>query len=361
MPHQTAWRAEVCVDASATIRDAIARIDRNQRGIVLVVDERGALLDTVTDGDIRRALLAGQDLNAPIAELMRHKMARRSTAPVTASLGAERAELLALMKDHAVRQIPLVTPDGVVAALMTLDELLPNDRPRLQAVIVAGGSGTRLRPLTDEMPKPMLRVGDRPLMELTVERLREAGIRKVHVTTCYQHEKIQEHFGDGRGFGVEFTYMNESVPLGTAGGLAQLEETDEPLLIINGDVLTGLHIGAMLDYHREHEADLTVAVRKYDLAVPYGVVEGDAPEVRRIVEKPTYSFFVNAGIYILQPTMRRHVPRDQSFHMTDLIHRLVEIGQRVVSFPVLEYWLDIGEPLQYEQAQLDVKQGRLVR
>lgn len=349
----------LCVQPAASVKDAITCIDRNQRGIVLVVDATGRLLDTITDGDIRRALLAGQNLEQPVAVLMQYKAHRVGGPPISAIIGTERAVLLRLMREHSIRQIPLVHDDGTVASLVTLDELVPAEPLRLQAVIVAGGVGSRLRPLTHDTPKPLLPVGGRPLMERTVDLLRQAGIRKVSVTTCYQQDKIREHFGDGRSFGVEFSYVRETVPLGTAGGLALVEASDDPLLIINGDILTRLDVRAMLDYHLDQGADLTIAVRKYEVNVPYGVVEGVGADVRRIVEKPNYGFFVNAGIYLLRPAMRDYLLHAELLQMTELIQRLIEADRTVVKFPVREYWLDIGEPLQYEQAQQDLKQGWL--
>jgi len=237
--------------------------------------------------------------------------------------------------------------------------LLPDRALPLQAVIMAGGGGTRLRPLTENVPKPMLPVNDRPLMELIIEQLSQAGIRQVNVTTHYKGQQIVDHFGDGQDFGVELNYINEDRPLGTAGALGLMKTPQEPVLVINGDVLTQLNFRAMFDYHREHQADLTVAVRKYDLNVPYGVIESDGAFVRGLVEKPLLSFFVNAGIYLLEPSVHRYIPHGQRFDMTDLIQRLLEEERPVVSFPVVEYWLDIGLHADYKQAQEDIENRRL--
>jgi NDP-sugar pyrophosphorylase family protein len=205
----------------------------------------------------------------------------------------------------------------------------------------------------------MLLVGDRPLLELIIEQLSGSGIHKVNITTHYKPEKITEHFGDGSGFGVELNYVNEEQPLGTAGALGLMEESDEPLLVINGDILTRIDFRALFAYHHEHRADLTVAVRQYDLKVPYGVVECDGPMVSGLREKPVINFFVNAGVYLLQPSVRRLIGNGERLDMTDLIQRLLEAGRPVASFPVLEYWLDIGQLPDYEQAQEDVRTGKL--
>lgn len=348
----------LCIAPDSSIRQAIACIDRNQSGIVLVTDEVGQLLGTITDGDVRRAMLAGQSLEVPVSELLARKANSPYPHPVTAPLHTEPTALLRLMQERFVRQVPLLDLEGHVAGLVTLDELLPEQVLPLQAVIMAGGFGTRLRPLTEDLPKPMLPMGDRPLMEYTVEQLRRAGIRQVNITTHYMPEKIIEHFGDGHDFGIEVNYVAEDRPLGTAGALGLIQPPQEPLLVINGDILTQVDFRAMLTYHQEHQAMLTVAVRKYDLNVPYGVIESDGALVRGLVEKPLLSFFVNAGIYLLEPTVHRYIPQGQRFDMTDLIQRLLDENHPVASFPIREYWLDIGQHVDYEQAQEDIKKGK---
>lgn len=340
------------------IREVMARINLNGRGIALVVDPKQRLLGTITDGDIRRAILADVSLDAPASKLLARKANSPYAKPITAPVGTDRARLLSLMRQHSVRQIPLLDDEGRVADLITLDELVPDQTLPLQAVIMAGGYGMRLRPLTESLPKPMLPVGGRPLMELIIEQLRRAGVRRVNITTHYLSKKIIEHFGDGRDFGIEINYVTEDRPLGTAGALGLLDPPDEPLLVINGDILTRVDFRAMLDYHRNHHADLTVGVRRYDIQVPYGVLECEGPRVLRMYEKPQLRFVVNAGIYLLDPSVYRYIPSGQRFDMTDLIRRLLEENRRVVSFPVVEYWLDIGRPADYEQAQADFQEGR---
>lgn len=342
------------VRSHSSIREVMACLDRNAKGIALVVDEERRLLGTVTDGDIRRAILDRVSLDAPASELLARKVHPLYRQPTTARLGTPPGDLLRLMQERSVRHIPLLDEAGRVADLVTLNDLLPDQVLPLQAVIMAGGRGARLRPLTDELPKPMLPVGDRPLLEWIIEQLRQAGIRRVNVTTHYQPEKITDYFADGSAFGVELRYVNEDRPLGTAGGLGLLAPPQEPLLVINGDILTQVDFRAMLAYHQEHRADMTVGVRRYDLQVPYGVVESDGLYVRRLTEKPQLSFFVNAGIYLLEPAVHQYIPNGQRFNMTDLIQRLLDEGRPVVSFPIVEYWLDIGQHADYAQAQEDV-------
>jgi dTDP-glucose pyrophosphorylase len=333
-------------------------IDRTAKGIALVVDEERQLLGTVTDGDVRRAILANMSLDESVSDLLAHKAHSPYPQPVTATAGTDLRQLLELMQERSVRQIPLLDNRGRVLTLVTLDELLPKQVLPLQAVIMAGGFGTRLRPLTEELPKPMLPIGDRPLMERTIEHLRQAGIQRVNVTTHYQPEKITDHFGDGRAFGVEINYVAEDRPLGTAGALGLMEAPHQPILVINGDILTRVDFRAMLDYHHKHQADLTVGVRQYDLQVPYGIVECNGPRVRELREKPMFQFLVNAGIYLLEPSAYRYIPQGQRFDMTDLIQELLDNDCPVVSFPIVEYWLDIGQDADYRQAQEDIESGR---
>ena len=196
-------------------------------------------------------------------------------------------------------------------------------------------------------------------MERIIDQLKDVGIRQVNVTTLYKPEKIKDYFGNGEAFGINLNYIHESEPLGTGGALGLLPMPDEPMLVINGDILTQVDFRAMLDYHKEHNADMTVAVRQYGLQVPYGVVECEGPIIRNLKEKPELMFFVNAGIYLLDPSVYKFIPSGEHFNMTDLIQWLLDAGRLVVSFPVREYWLDIGQHADYIQAQQDLNEGRL--
>ena len=349
----------LCISPTQTIREAIAAIDRGGEGIALVLDDSRRLIGTVTDGDIRRALLGGIDVGVSVTVLLGRKASSLYPSPVTAPFGTSRAALLQLMQERVLRQIPLVDATGRVQGLALLSELLPAQATALQAVIMAGGFGTRLLPLTEELPKPMLRVGDRPLLERIIVQLRDVGIRQVNVTTHHQRDRIVDYFGNGEAFGVEMHYVNEDRPLGTAGALGLMPTPDAPVLVINGDILTQVDFRAMVAFHQEHKADMTVGVRQYSFQVPYGVVECDGAHVSRLTEKPELRFFVNAGIYLLEPTVHRHIRSDCHFDMTDLIQCLLDAHQPVVSFPIHEYWLDIGHHPDYMRAQEDVENGRV--
>jgi len=341
----------------ASIHDVIAVIDRAARGIAIVVDGGSRLIATITDGDIRRFILSNGSLDATVLELL--ALRNTAAAPVTAATGTGSDELLALMRERSIRHIPLIDPDNLVRGLAVLEDLLPAEPFPLRAVVMAGGYGSRLKPLTDDLPKPMLSVGGRPLMERLIGQLRDAGILQVNVATHYRPDKIKDHFGDGRAFGVDLQYVNEDLPLGTAGALALVEPGAGPLLVINGDILTQVNFRAMLDYHRDHRAAMTVAVRRYEVDVPYGVVESEAGLVQRLSEKPQLRFFVNAGIYLLEPEVCRLIPSGERFDMTDLIQLLLTTERRVSSFAIREYWLDIGAHADYLRAEEDARNGSM--
>lgn len=350
-----------CASAGQTLREAALLMERSSAGIALIVDEKRRLLGTVTDGDLRRAMLAGLGLDTLVDELLKRKAESAYAKPISVPVGTPREEIARLMEERVIRQVPVIDEEGRVVELVTNDQLIPREVIPLQAVIMAGGYGKRLLPLTQNTPKPMLHVGEQPLMELMIGQLRDAGIHRVNVTTHFEPEKIRDYFGDGERFGVNLNYVSEERPLGTAGALRLIESKHEPLLIINGDILTKVDFRAMLDFHNEHQADLTVGVREYDFQVPYGVIETEGARVTGVSEKPVYKFFVNAGIYLLQPALDEFIPKDERFDMTDLIAQLAAAGRTVVSFPIMEYWLDIGRLADYERAQEDVKSGKFSR
>ena len=261
--------SDLFVARASSIRDAIACIDETANGIALVVDETRHLIGTVTDGDVRRAILFGIALDATVGELLDQKPEFAPKTPTTARVGAPPFELLELMKRHGVGHVPLVDGEGRVVDIALLKDLALARQLPLRALVMAGGFGTRLKPLTDDRPKSMLPVGDRPLLEMIVEQLEQAGIKQINVATHYRADLIQRHFGDGRAFNVDIQYVNEGQPLGTAGALGLLDSSagDEPILIINGDIVTHVNFGSMLDFHRANGADMTVAVRPSETAI----------------------------------------------------------------------------------------------
>jgi NDP-sugar pyrophosphorylase family protein len=295
-----------------------------------------------------------------VGDILELHSSGRPQKPVTAPVETDRTALAELMRRHSVRQVPLVDDEGVVQGLVTASDLVAGQAPpaRVRAVIMAGGYGSRLSPLTEKCPKPLLPVGDQPLLSHVIGRLKQAGIRRMSLSTHYLAEQIRRQYGDGSELGVELSYVNEEQPLGTAGALGLMPSGEDPLLVVNGDVLTGMDFQSMLEFHREQRARLTVAVRKYEVQVPFGVVETEGVEVRGLAEKPEYSFFVNAGIYLVEPEACRLVEGGRRLDMTELIQLLLARGEKVASFPVVEYWLDVGSPEAYRQAQEDFSNGR---
>ena len=345
------------ITLETSLRDTMSVIDSYAKGIAVVVDEDRRLLATITDGDIRRALLTGIDVDQPVVRLMPWYPNPNVSPPITAQIGTSESVLLSLMHDHSIRQIPLLDRDGCVCDVAVQQDLLRQFEMPVTGVIMAGGFGTRLRPLTEDVPKPMLPINGRPLLEHMLSKLRQAGIRSVNITTHYLGESIIEHFKDGSKFGVNLSYIEEAAPLGTAGSLRKMSAETAPLLVLNGDILTGVDFRAMLDFHRENDAKLTVGVQQYRIEIPFGVMETEGVCVKSITEKPTYRYLINAGMYLVDPAVCNLVPADRRFDMTDLIEAVIESGDRVVSFPVREYWLDIGRPEHYRKAEVDVSRG----
>lgn len=342
-----------------TVREVIRCIDDNTKGIALVVDQERQLLGTVTDGDIRRAILAGVNLDLPIEALLEQRVAPVRPEGLTAPMGTPRIELIRLMNQYSIRHIPLIDERKRVVDIALYSNLVKDKELPVTVMVMAGGYGTRLRPLTEELPKPMLPVGQKPILELIIKRLRKAGIRHVNISTHYKGEKISEHFGDGSVFDVNLRYIKEDSPLGTAGALSLMKSPKEPILVINGDVLTKVDFRAMFEFHQEHKADMTVAVQRYDVQISYGVVETEGFLVKKVTEKPKHLYLVNAGMYLLEPHVLNLIPKGKQFDMTDLIQKLIDGDRPVVSFPVREYWLDIGNHKDYKQAQHDIKRGKL--
>lgn len=341
------------VGRDQSVKDVLKCIDANRQGIALVVDEEGRLIDTITDGDIRRAILDQLSLDASAADLLDRK--HRKHKPLTGSPEMADFDLLRLMNDAGVRHVPILDETEKVVDIALLTELVKGNDRGLRGVVMAGGLGIRLRPLTNDIPKPMMPLAGRPLLEHIVDQLRESGVNRLNFTTFYKGEVIEEHFGDGADFGVQISYTQESEPMGTAGSLRLLGEWNEPLLVVNGDIFTSMDFRALRHFHEEHEADMTLAVRTYEMSVPYGVVETDGESVTGISEKPVIRNFINAGVYLLSPKVRQFIPAGEVFHMTHLIEKLLAEKRRVICFPVHEYWIDIGKMEDYQEAKLEIE------
>ncbi len=349
------------ISKQATIGEVVRCIDTAAIGIALLVDDRGRLLSTITDGDVRRGMLAGLGFEQPVGRLLEMKKGSSHPVPVSRAADVTDEALLHAMREAGVQHIPLLDEDGRVVDVALLSRFVASLDDEIRAVVMAGGFGTRMRPLTDDTPKPMLPLGDKPLLERTIERLRAVGITDVNITTHYLHEKIAEHFGTGAEFGVNVKYVQEDRPLGTAGALGLLGRPQGTVLVMNGDILTNIDFRAMVEFHRGNAGDLTVAVRPYEVDVPFGVVDFDGVRVLAVREKPRFSYFVSAGIYLVEPSAWDFIPAGEPLDMPQVIERILAAKGNVVSFPLREYWLDIGKPDNYRRAQIDVEAGRLDR
>lgn len=337
------------VSPGTALGEAIEVMDREALRIALVVDDEQRLLGTLTDGDVRRALLGKQTLEAPVESIMfRH--------PKVAHRDWSKARMLAWMEQHDLLQLPMVDDDHKVIGLETLHGLLQRPRQDNPVFLMAGGFGKRLRPLTNTCPKPMLRVGDKPILELILEGFVNAGFHRFYISTHYMPEQIRDHFGDGSQWNVSIKYIHEDNPLGTGGALGLLphEEIDLPLFMMNGDILTNLNYLSLLAFHEEHGGKATMCVREFDYQVPYGVIEADGHRAKAMVEKPVYTFNVNAGIYLLSPELVKRVTPGTQVDMPTLLEQEMGDGHSVNLYPLKEYWLDIGQVDDFQRAQQEV-------
>lgn len=341
------WK-NILIKPYQPIRDALQLIDSESLRIALVVDDQFRLLGVVTDGDVRRGLLKNLSINSPVYMVM-------NTKPLTAKLGTARKELVKFMEKEQLLAIPLM--DGnKVAGLETLQRVGQHSKYQNPVFIMAGGFGMRLRPLTDNCPKPMLKVGDKPILEIVLNSFVNAGFVNFYISTHYLPEMIHDYFGDGSKWNVKINYVHEEEPLGTGGALGLLPSDipDLPLILINGDVLTNVDFERVLEFHNKHDAAATMCVRDYEYQVPFGVIQGEGNKVTSMVEKPVQRFFVNAGIYIVSPKIRSLVRQNFRIDMPTLLEQSISQHKNVLMFPIHEYWLDIGRIEDYNRAQTDI-------
>lgn len=326
------------------LREIMAIIDKGGARIALVVDKEKKLLGVITDGDIRRAMLRGEPLITSAADIMIREFCALPSE-------ASEEEALALMRRDTLHQIPALDKDGRVVALFLLEELIKPKERNNPVVVMAGGEGKRLLPLTQGCPKPMLRVGGKPLLEIILGQCIDAGFRDFYLSVNYLKEQIQDYFGDGSRWHVRISYLEETKPLGTGGALSLLpNKPTEPLLVLNGDVLTRIDYGQLLRFHDENQAAATLCVREHKTQIPYGIVRMNDLDVLTIEEKPILSHYINAGIYILNPVLLDYVPHNSFFDMPQLLEKIIQKQHRVSAFPIREYWLDIGHPETLERA-----------
>jgi len=330
-----------------SIRRAIEVIDHNRIQIALVVGQDDRLMGTVTDGDIRRGILTGVDLTDPITMVM-------NSNPVTAPAGMLREDLLSLMTSHTIKQLPIVDNFGRVLELELLEELVKSpvtkDNP---VVILAGGQGLRLRPLTNETPKPLLPVGNQPVLEILITQLYSYGFRNFYVSVNYMANQIESYFGDGNARGVQINYLRENIPLGTVGPLSLLSDnTKLPLIVVNADLLTKVNYEHLLRFHQDGKYEVTIGVKQHTTQVPYGVITTEGTNVITFEEKPTEIKLINTGVYAINHSVISLVPKNSYFDMNELINKAMKPpNKRIGAFLIHEYWMDIGNPSDYQKAQ----------
>ena len=325
--------------------DALRAIDAGGAGVALVMDERGKLVGMLTDGDVRRVLIKGVALVSPIKPYMHRQF-------TTVSPGAGRAEVLDLMQARLINQIPVVDGEGRPVGLHLLHQVIgAEERPNV-AVIMAGGQGVRLRPVTENIPKPMIKVAGRPILERVLLQLVSSGVRHVYLSVHYLGHIIEDYFADGSRFGCKVDYLREKEPLGTGGALALLKRLPaDPLIVMNGDLITQADIAAMLRFHAAGGYSATMAIRRYGHQVPYGCVVQQGGRIAELEEKPVLERSINAGIYVLNPSLIRRIPK-RSFPITELFADCLSRNEPVGAFEVEEEWLDVGQREQLKPGHI---------
>ena len=340
------WK-NILVSPTETIQEVLKVIDSEALQFALVVDTDNRLLGTVTDGDIRRALINDLPLSHSVSDIM-------FTTPTVVDCSISKVQILELMNTKQLHSIPILD-DGIVIGLETIHDVTQKTKYDNPVFLMAGGFGTRLKPLTDNCPKPLLKVGDKPILETVLLSFIKSGFHNFYISTHYLPEMIRDYFGNGEKHDISITYVHEDEPLGTGGALGLLPDDlpDLPLLMINGDVLTTIDFNKVLNFHSKHQAAATMCVREYEYQVPYGVVESKGDTIISMVEKPIQRFFVNAGIYIVGQDIVQAVKKGQHIDMPTLLEENINRGANILKYPVHEYWLDIGRMDDYTRAQAD--------
>lgn len=333
--------------AEATIRDAITTIDSEPERIVLIVDKEQRLIGTATDGDIRRGMLAGYCLDDPVSLVM-------NATPESAGICDDSEGIDSHMQRMKFRHMPIIDEAGrVVDVRLLLDFDDTSNKPNT-VVLMAGGLGSRLRPLTDNQPKPLLPVGNRPILETIIKGFIDHGFSEFVITVNYKAEMVSSYFDDGSRWGVNIGYLKEDQPLGTAGALSLLpSRPKEPFIVMNGDILTKVNFENLLQFHHESNAVATIAVRQYDFRVPFGVIETEGHRLKNIAEKPIHEFIISAGMYVLNPEVLDLIPPEQATDMPTVLENLVAAGKEVSTFLIREYWIDIGRIDDFQRAKGD--------
>ena len=334
---------EIKINQNASIKEALEVIDKGAIKVAVVLSDDGLLLGMLNDGDIRRALLKGMSLGNSIAGII-------NKHPVVANINDTKERILELANEKKLHQIPIISNGKLIGIQDIREFLAPKNKPN-KVILMVGGLGTRLRPLTNDMPKPMLDVGNKPILHTIVENFAKYGYTDIIMCVNYKSEIIKEYFGNGDKFGVKIEYVLESQRMGTAGALSLLQKRPkDDFFVMNGDLLTNVNFEYLHEYHKDSNALASICIRKYEMQVPYGVVNVRANKVTSIEEKPTQSFFVSAGIYMFSPIVLDFIPKGVFYDMPTLFSELLKHDFPIHPFPIREYWLDIGRMDEYRRA-----------
>ena len=346
----------ITIDSS--IKDAIKVIEQSLERLAIVISQNGTVLGALTDGDIRRAILDGVSISDFVTRAM-------NSNPITASVDETDLVLIKLLKSNNIRSIILLDFENRFVKTYPEMETFDNNKIKLPvvkntfsfAVIMAGGEGTRLRPLTNTMPKPMVDINGSSILERQIINLRDKiGITKLYVSVNYLSSMIRDYFGDGSKWGVEIRYLVERKKLGTAGALSLIlgEKKSKSFLVINGDILTSSNFLNLFNFHKKYDSQITIGGVNHHVRIPYGVIKHEGSKVLELKEKPTKSYFCSAGIYALSTDVLKHIPKNKCFDMTDLIDKCLSIPEIVSVFPVHEYWTDVGTPADLKKAREEI-------
>ena len=343
------WKSSI-LNYKEDMKSAINNLENGKSRIALVVDDKGKLIGTITDGDIRRAILANLPMDSKLKEFMKDQ-------PVCIDSEKNKDDILRLMREKDILQVPILDKNKKVVGLETLNHLLEGKKIDNPVFIMAGGFGTRLAPLTDETPKPLLKIGSKPILERILLKFIDAGFHKFYISTHFMADKIKEYFNDGSDWNISIKYIHEDKPLGTGGSLGLLpkSEIDLPLVMMNGDLLSEVNFVELLRYHYEKKGMVTMCVSQYELQIPYGVVVKDEHKFIKIDEKPSEKFFINAGIYVVDPSIVSGVGGSSYLDMPTLLNEISLKNLPVNIFPIHEYWLDVGQLSDFNKAKEDVK------
>lgn len=334
-----------------SLLDALSVMNDGALRICLIADSETKLLGVITDGDIRRAILKSVSLREKVSAIM-------NCQPITVSSNTSHKLRREIMQRESILALPIVDAENNILGLDSWEKEISNPEYENPVFIMAGGLGTRLRPLTNDCPKPMLKVGDKPILEILITQFVKSGFKNIYISTHYMAERIINYFGDGSDWGANIQYVYEESPLGTGGALGLLPDNIQklPLIMINGDVLTDTDFVRLLDFHLENNPLATMCVRQYDYQIPYGVINSSGNRIIDIKEKPVHHYFVNAGIYVISPELFLSIPKEERIDMPSLLDQKISESHSVLMYPLHEYWLDIGRMDDFYQAQNDIKE-----